>query len=110
MEFVAGFVGLSQNEETKALRPEIGWFVGESKANPRLDASLSDKNARISLYQLEEIPEELYTIKQMDRLSLSFVDKVKNPEKAIKNTFSFLGHKWQYLRRRKAQGDELVFF
>jgi len=33
MEFLAGFVGISQNRETMALRPEIGWAVrdGSSK-------------------------------------------------------------------------------
>lgn len=90
MEFVAGFVGLSQNEETKALRPEIGWFVGEPKPNPRLDASLSHKDARLYLHQLEEIPAELYSIKRLHILSLSFIDKVKIPKKLLKIRFRYL--------------------
>ena len=30
MEFLAGFVGIDQNDETKALRPEIGWAVRDA--------------------------------------------------------------------------------
>jgi hypothetical protein len=29
MEFVAGFIGMSQNKDTLALRPEIGWAIRE---------------------------------------------------------------------------------
>ena len=39
MEFLAGFVGATQDSETGALRPEIGWAVRE----PRDDASASRK-------------------------------------------------------------------
>jgi hypothetical protein len=31
MEFLAGFIGISQDKATKALRPEIGWAVREVK-------------------------------------------------------------------------------
>ena len=30
MEFVGGFVGVAQDRETLALRPEIGWAVLEA--------------------------------------------------------------------------------
>jgi hypothetical protein len=29
MQFLAGFVGIKQDEESLALRPEIGWAVRE---------------------------------------------------------------------------------
>ncbi len=29
MEFIAGFVGISQNKQTKHIRPEIGWIIVE---------------------------------------------------------------------------------
>ena len=32
MEFLGGFVGVAQDEETLALRPEIGWAVREAGA------------------------------------------------------------------------------
>lgn len=30
MEFLAGFVCLTQNEETGSLKPDIGWFIREN--------------------------------------------------------------------------------
>jgi hypothetical protein len=32
MEFLGGFVGIAQDHETLALRPEIGWAVREAPA------------------------------------------------------------------------------
>ncbi|MGB1243772.1 MAG: DUF4419 domain-containing protein [Chitinophagales bacterium] len=34
MEFLAGFVGISQDSKTKALRPEINWAVVDSGKKP----------------------------------------------------------------------------
>ena len=34
MEFLGGFVGVAQDEETLTLRPEIGWAVREAPAAP----------------------------------------------------------------------------
>ena len=31
MELVAGFVGMAQNPETLAIRPEIGWAVRDRR-------------------------------------------------------------------------------
>ena len=33
MEFLGGFVGVAQDQETLALRPEIGWAVREAPTN-----------------------------------------------------------------------------
>jgi hypothetical protein len=33
MEFLSGFLGVAQDEETLALRPEIGWAVREASTN-----------------------------------------------------------------------------
>jgi hypothetical protein len=33
MEFLAGFIGIDQDDQTKALRPEIGWAVREAEKN-----------------------------------------------------------------------------
>lgn len=40
MEFQVGFVGMTQDKNTKALRPEIGWFVVDKNA-PNLDTKMS---------------------------------------------------------------------
>ena len=34
MQFLAGFVGLSQDEKTGSIKPEIGWFIQEKKMVP----------------------------------------------------------------------------
>jgi len=30
MNFLGGFVGVSQDPETRAIKPEIGWLVGDN--------------------------------------------------------------------------------
>lgn len=37
MEFIAGFVGITQDKDTEALRVEIGWVVREKKPVPDKD-------------------------------------------------------------------------
>lgn len=84
MEFMAGFVGVSQNYETKALRPEIGWMVGEAKESPKINLSMLRADVSISLNLINEIPEELHQAKELDYLSLTFINKVKIPRKLMK--------------------------
>lgn len=36
-EFLAGFVGMTQNEETGSLKPEIGWIIREKPGNKKDD-------------------------------------------------------------------------
>lgn len=43
MNFIAGFVGASQDKATRALRPEIGWGVGEQATSLESD-QLIDEN------------------------------------------------------------------
>lgn len=84
MEFAAGFVGLSQNPETKALRPEIGWFVAESHQKPKINLQNITKNTNVTLNLIEEIPEDLYQVKEMSNLTLYFTNKVHIPKKLLK--------------------------
>jgi hypothetical protein len=39
LEFIAGFLGVEQNRETKALRPQINWLVREKVGAPPVDGT-----------------------------------------------------------------------
>lgn len=56
MEFIAGFVGISQHPTTKALRPEIGWIVRDKPAEtkPTGDAGEPAGNAEEPAGDTEE--------------------------------------------------------
>jgi len=46
MNFLGGFVGVSQDPDTKALKPEIGWLVGEQEKEEE-DPTVPIKNIAI---------------------------------------------------------------
>ena len=43
-EFLAGFVGLSQDEETKSVKPEIGWFIRTAEKKDSEDSDEVNEN------------------------------------------------------------------
>ncbi|WP_299461313.1 DUF4419 domain-containing protein [uncultured Microscilla sp.] len=81
MELWAGFVGLKQNKETYALKPEIGWFVSYQDNSKIRDESKVDKQTEIGTYSnLTCFPEELLNDKRKWReLNLNFQSEVKLP-------------------------------
>lgn len=81
MVFHAGFVGLSQDHETMALRPEIGWIVGEAAQNPLINPEKITENDYLIFKYLDTVPEELLEIPKLYGLSLSFSEKISIPEK-----------------------------
>lgn len=42
MQFLAGFVGLTQNDKTGSLKPEIGWIVQHASQDSHSDDSNSE--------------------------------------------------------------------
>lgn len=79
MEFLAGFVGLKQDHETLALRPEIGWLIAhkdisEQKITANRFESLVFRN-------IEEIPDTLFELKEIYELTIYFVKTIRIPDK-----------------------------
>lgn len=87
MEFVSGFVGIAQDVETFALRPEIGWAIVHKefaieKAKIKIDEE-------IILNNIETIPDYLFDYKEITEVQIRFHEKIVVPEKIqdIKITF-----------------------
>ncbi|QIL39462.1 DUF4419 domain-containing protein [Pedobacter sp. HDW13] len=76
MEFWAGFVGLRQNKNDFSLKPEIGWAISSSVEG---GATMSKSDA-LSVYNITEIPNEVYAAKNLRVLELSFKNQIKIPD------------------------------
>jgi hypothetical protein len=87
MTFTAGFIGLSQNKDTFSLKPEIGWWVSESNSEKKVLPKI-DSDGILNYYLIKEVPKELYKIRRLNSLSLSFVNDVKIPLKLGKISLS----------------------
>ncbi|KIA94961.1 hypothetical protein OC25_08150 [Pedobacter kyungheensis] len=77
MEFWAGFVGLKQNKNDFSLKPEIGWAISAPVAG---GGSMSKSDA-LSVYNITEIPSEVYNAKNLRVLELGFKNQIKIPDK-----------------------------
>lgn len=81
MRFWAGFIGLNQNANSMALRPEIDWFIGHQPAVPKLEMHRKDG---ISLNNIVEIPDYIYQLKSIRELHIGFLDKIMLPKELTK--------------------------
>ena len=79
LELWSGFVGLSQNKDNFALRPEIGWLIIDKSSIKR---SSFPENAELEKLELKitDIPKELTQIKSIKSLSLYYLNGVKLPK------------------------------
>lgn len=75
MEFWAGFVGLKQNKNDFSLKPEIGWAISA----PVVGGGPMSKSDALSVYNITEIPREVYNAKNLRVLELSFKNQIKIP-------------------------------
>lgn len=92
LELWSGFIGLEQNTDNFALRPQIGWMVRKKDLNDsglidklRLDAqkeSFGFGNG-ISL-RVKEFPTILLKLKKIKNLQLAFTDKIDIPDELAK--------------------------
>jgi len=76
MEFWAGFVGLKQNKADFSLKPEIGWAI----SSPVENGATMSKSDALSVYNITDIPNEVYTAKNLRVLELSFKNQIKIPD------------------------------
>lgn len=83
MEYWAGFIGLSQNEENYAIRPEIAWVVCH-KTNLISNQSKHEfETASRRYYNLTSFPEELFKQKKWHILILNFKNEIDIPMKVL---------------------------
>lgn len=76
MEFWAGFVGLKQYKADFSLKPEIGWAI----SSPVENGATMSKSDALSVYNITDIPNEVYTAKNLRVLELSFKNQIKIPD------------------------------
>lgn len=82
MIIVAGFMGIIQNEKTLALKPNLGWVIGENNDN-FTELVEANKNNILVYHNLNKFPRELLKLKEIEELDLNFDSVIKVPE-AIK--------------------------
>lgn len=80
MELIAGFVGVEENKETKALRPKIGWMVKEADSQKdKISYIKRMKDDGWIDLQIDEVPEELKSFRHIKQLSLTFKGHIVLP-------------------------------
>ncbi len=92
MEYWAGFIGADQDEDSLALRPEIGWFVAHQ---PVSQSETQDENSSAFMdgkkyYNLTKFPDEVFNVKEWYELYLNFKGKVDIPKKIRKLNVHYL--------------------
>ena len=95
LELWAGFVGLQQNPETFALKPEIGWMIKKKVvANNELDSLRQTDNWKARSFRangvggiairVNKVPEEILALNQIQRLSINFTGEIIIPDEMAK--------------------------
>ncbi len=84
LEVWAGFTGLTQDEKTFALKPQIGWMVRKKdpKFYPHLVEQLKDKDGVFGgiHIRVNTIPKEILGLTNIKTLSLDFMGDILIPE------------------------------
>lgn len=90
LELWAGFVGLQQNNDNFALRPQIGWMVRKKdkdeeglKGKLEKDAQGEGFGSGISL-RVKEFPVILLKLEEIKQLELNFIGKIDIPDELAK--------------------------
>lgn len=91
LELWAGFIGLQQNPETFALRPQIGWMIREKdmQAQERLLDKLKEDSGKDSFFdglilKVEKFPTELLSLESIKKIEISFTKDIKIPDEFAK--------------------------
>lgn len=81
MELWSGIIGISEDESTYALTPQIGWFVRKSNEQAESLERLRQANEEdaLNLY-VDEVPIELNSLETIKSLALHFNGKVSIPD------------------------------
>lgn len=88
LELWAGFVGLSQDDKTFGLKPEIGWMIRKQDtifnsalaAKLKKDADFNDNLSDGLVIRAEKVPSMLLSIDHIRALEIYFTDSVHIPQ------------------------------
>lgn len=90
LELWAGFIGLKQNFDNFALRPQIGWMVrkkdvGEKEIMKKLKAESQDRGmgGGINL-KVKKFPAILLKLEEIKQLKIHFIDEIDIPDELSK--------------------------
>lgn len=90
LELWAGFIGLTQNKDNFALRPQIGWMIRKKDVENKglKNTFLRERQANgwisgISI-RVKEFPFVLLELKMIERLEIQFTDEIDIPEELAK--------------------------
>ncbi|MDR1331594.1 MAG: DUF4419 domain-containing protein [Tannerella sp.] len=90
LELWAGFIGDEQDKETLALKPVIGWMIRKKDLSDdavmqklRADAQIEGFGGGVTI-RVKEIPEEIFAMDSIKKLSVYFTDKILVPERLSK--------------------------
>jgi len=86
MEFWGGFIGLSQNKADFTLKPEIGWCINNVNTFDPKNSIYGNQTEmdNISILVNDSVPEEIYSLKKIGFLHLTFSHHINISEKLTK--------------------------
>lgn len=91
LEYWAGFIGLKQDDETLALRPQIGWFVCQKDISVITESKDADhKFESRKYYNLKSFPRDLLVQSKWPKLNLHFTHEIELPEEILDLSIKFL--------------------
>lgn len=90
LELWAGFIGLKQNFDNYALRPQIGWMVrkkdvGDKEFMKKLEADAQTEGMGAGIrIKVKEFPAILLKLKEIKQLEIYFIDEIDIPDEFSK--------------------------
>lgn len=84
LELWAGFVGLKQNKEDYALRPEIGWMIREKDDKSQMMVKefkyQDSRDFGGIMIRVKTVPPEIMQMKKINSLEIQFTDEIVIPD------------------------------
>lgn len=92
LEIWAGFIGLRQDKESFALKPEIGWFVKKKdEEDMRVKNYIeSEEDSQSYSFIVDEVPKELLSLKEIRFLFITFRGDIIIPNEMKKIKIRYL--------------------
>lgn len=91
MELWSGMVGVSEDKNTYALTPQIGWFVRKSDEQAESLDRLRQANEQNALnLEVDEVPAELNSLETIKSLALQFRGEVSIPDWLLTKNIQYL--------------------
>ena len=105
MEFWAGFAGLTQNKKDYTLKPEIAWAINnKNNFNPNYsEFNFMKEIDDLSIENVTTIPEDIYSLKKINFLHISFLKEIIIPDELSKINISNLDLKGKITKEEESR-------